>query len=390
MATETVRSPKSLLLPGLTILLGFAAMASNQYHTLVLELQHRYGAHSIGTAIALGASTQIILPWLLLFLGHKVRNPDRILRRAYLSLAISLVSFPMVQGHWLSLLAYFGIIASMNVGATLQSITIISSARPYGDHWVLLVRSMGTFGFAFSCLLSSLFANQIGFTGLYYGFAGFAILAIFVSKKSGVQMPQSSGPLVLKDLFAKLLEPNTRNLIVGIAIANLAITGATSVLSNYIHTELGGTKSQVSLAWTIATFAEMPLIWCSIFFLKRFGVKGLILSGIVTSTVRMGLLYVVRDLGALYVVQILHGLFFGATLSGVGIYLSRRYGDIMMNRLQLISQSFYGGLAAALGGKATGLIWEDFGLRSVYLAAFIALVASLIWLTFWFRPEQRS
>jgi len=382
-----VRTPKALLLPAITIFLGFAAMASNQYHTLVLELQHHYGAHSIGTAVALGASTQILLPWLLLFLGHHVRNPDRILRRAYLVLALSLVSFPLVQGHWLALLAYFGIISSLNVGATLQSIMIISSARPYGDHWVLLVRSMGTFGFAFSCMLSSLFADQIGFNGLYYGFAGFAILAIFVSKKSGLQMPQSSEPVNLRDLFAKLLQPNTRNLILGIALANLAITGATSVLSNYIHDELGGSKSQVSLAWTIATFAEMPLIWCSIFFLKRFGVKGLILSGIVLSTARMGLLFVVRDLGSLYLVQILHGLFFGATLSGVGIYLSRRYGDLVMNRLQLISQSFYGGLAAAVGGKATGLIWEECGLRSVYLAAFLALVASLVWLTFWFRSE---
>jgi PPP family 3-phenylpropionic acid transporter len=384
----SIKNHSVLILPALTIFLGFAAMASNQYHTLVLELGHRYNAHAIGIAVALGASSQIILPWLLLFAGHLVRNPDRILRRAYLGLALSLVAFPMVQGHWASLIAYFGIIASMNIGATLQSITIISSARPHGDHWVLILRSMGTFGFAFSCMLSSIFADRLGFQGLYYGFAIFAILALVVSKKSGAQMPPSQGPVNLRQIFSQLFEPNTRNLILGIALANLAITGATSVISNFMHDDIGATKSQISLAWTIATTSEMPLIWASIYFLKRFGVKGLILSGIATSTARMGLLYLVDGLGALYAIQTLHGLFFGATLSGIGIYLSRRYGDQGMQRLQFVSQSFYGGMAAAVGGVATGIIWDGWGLRSVYLASFIALVVALTWLMLRFREEK--
>jgi hypothetical protein len=162
------------------------------------------------------------------------------------------------------------------------------------------------------------------------------------------------------------------------------------VLSKFIHDDLGGSKSQVGIAWTVATFAEMPLIWSSIFFLKRFGVKGLVLCGFATSLVRMGLLWKVQSLSGLYLVQTLHGLFYGGSLSGVGIYLSRRYGDAAMHRLQLVSQSFYGGFAAAIGGKATGMVWASFGLRAVYFAAFLSMIAAFLWVLLGFKEETAS
>jgi len=380
----------ALFLPALTIFLGFAAMASGQYHTLVLEHTHHFSAESIGTAVALGASSQIVLPWLLLYAGHKVRNPEKILRRAYLSLAGFLLAFPMVAGHSAAFACYFGIIASINVVSTMQSITMISQARPFGDHWVLVLRSMGTFGYATSCLLSSFLADRVSYLGLYCSFAIFALIAIFSSKRTKGKMPASPDPVRIPELAKKLWEPNTRNLIIGIAIANMAVSGATSVLSNFIHDEIGGSKSQVGVAWTVATFAEMPLIWSSIFFLKRFGVKGLILCGFTTSMLRMGLLWQVHTLSGLYMVQTLHGLFFGGSLSGVGIYLSRRYGDAAMNRLQLVSQSFYGGLAAAIGGKATGMVWSNFGLRAVYLAAFISMALAFLWVLVGFKEKSEK
>lgn len=372
------------------IWLGFAAMASNQYHTLLLEKQHHLGATAIGTTVALGASSQILLPWILLYAGNWFRNADKILRRAYLSLSICLAAFPFVEGQWLAMLCYFGIIASMSVGATLQSITIIAAARPKGDAWVLLLRSVGTFGFASSCLMSSLIAEQVGYEGLYLVFSFWGIVAIISSKKAGQSMPPDSSPVDMRDTFRRLTERKTLALLSAVFLANLAISGATSVLSNFIYNDLGGTKTQVSLAWTIATFAEMPLIWGSIFFLRRFGIKGLILTGFLCSTLRMGILSQVDTFGQLYVVQVLHGLFFGASLSGVGLWLAKRHGTDKLQRLQLVSQSFYGGVAAAIGGQATGMIWDAFGLRSVYFAAFLVLVVACTILIIGFREETQA
>ncbi|HSQ43217.1 MAG TPA: MFS transporter [Fibrobacteraceae bacterium] len=371
---------RALALPALTLFWAFAAMASNQYHTLVLELEHRYSPHAIGMAVSLGAFSQIALPWLVLLLERRIRHPDRILRRAYLLLAISLAVFPLVRGHALSLIAYCGIVCGINTAAALQSLAILAVARPWGDQWVLLLRSMGTFGFAASCLLSSFCAPKLDYPGMYAIFAIFALAAFVTSKWSRPQMPELVRTAHFRTLWKSLREPGTLDLLLGVALANLAVTGATSVISNFIHDEIGAGKAQISIAWTIATFCEMPLIWSSIFFLRRFGVKGLILSGIITSTVRMGLLFLVHRLCGLYLVQILHGLFFGATLSGIGIYLDQRYGRSAAHSLQLAAQSFYGGIAATMGGFFTGWIWSWSSLRMVYLAAFVALAIALLWI----------
>lgn len=377
------------LFPAATMIwLGFAAMASNQYHTLLLEKHHHLSATAIGSTVALGASSQIVLPWLLLFAGNWFRNADKILRRAYLSLALCLAAFPFIEGQIPAIICYFGIIASMSVGATLQGITIIAAARPKGDSWVLLLRSMGTFGFASSCLLSSVIADHVGYKGLYLVFAFWSIVAIISSKKAGQSLPPDSSPVDLKDTLRRLSEPSTLAVLSAIFLANLAISGATSVLSNFIFNDLGGSKSQVSLAWTIATFAEMPLIWGSIFFLRRFGIKGLILTGFLCSTARMGILSQVDTMGQLYAIQVLHGLFFGASLSGMGLWLAKRHGTDKLQRLQLVSQSLYGGVAAAIGGQATGMIWESFGLRSVYFAAFFTLLLACGILLFAFREQE--
>jgi len=381
-------SVKQLLAPASMIWLGFAAFASNQYHTLVLETQHHFSAVAIGTTIAIGALSQMILPWVLLWLSHRIHKTENLLRISYLTLAISLISFPHLQQSALVIAGYFIIVASISSSATLQSISIITQARPLGDGWVLWLRSMGTFGFAASSLFSSLLAHWLGITGLYYLFAFWAFVAAASSFGMTAPFPQDREPWSLQKTWSALKDRNTLFLLGGIALANLAITAGTSVISNFIHGEIGGSHAQVSLAWTIATFAEMPLIWGSILLMRKFGLKGLLLSGIVSSFIRMTLLWKVDSIGSLYAIQILHGLFFGATLSGVGIWLAQRYGAARMRSLQLVSQSFYTGLSGVLGGQMAGMVWEAYGLRSVYLWASILLLTSIGIILIGFKPNK--
>ncbi|NLB62994.1 MAG: MFS transporter [Fibrobacter sp.] len=354
-------------------------MASNQYHTLVLEHLHGFSASQIGDAVALGATSQIFLPWLIILAGKWLRNYDQILRRAYFCLAFFLLCFPWVKGYSLAMLNYYGIVFSLSVCAALQGIALIAATKPHGDKWTLIIRSMGTLGYAVSCLISIGIAKYFSYTGLYIVFAIWALLSIPASKMSGAILHTQEKSLSTKESLRKMWSPDIIVLLIVIFIANMSINGATSVLSNFIFTELKATNSQVSLAWTIATFAEIPMIFASIYFLQKFGIKGLILVGIFLSTFRMGAISQINNLHQLYAVQTLHGMFFGASLSGVGIYFGRKFGTKNMQKINLISQSIYGGLAGVIGGKAIGLIWHHQGLRNVYLYAFIALIfASLL------------
>jgi hypothetical protein len=58
-------------------------------------------------------------------------------------------------------------------------------------------------------------------------FAIFALSAIFTSKHTQGKMPANLGPVSLPAITHKLWEPQTRNLIIGVAIANMAVAGAT-------------------------------------------------------------------------------------------------------------------------------------------------------------------
>lgn len=380
----------SLFSVAVMVFLVFFAMASNQYHTLILEHIHHFDGQEIGSLISLGASTSIFLPWIVLLLGKKIPHPDKILRRSLFFLAICLCLFPRTQNAIAAVFLYYGIVTFMNVASMLQLIVLIFTARPQGDQWVLLIRSGGTLGFAVSCVVSTLIANRLDYSTLYLIFAAAALLAIPFNKKTGpVLLPHTSGSKI-RSSWKLLGEKNTRNLLLGVGVAHMAIFGATSVLSNFIANHFEATKSQVSLAWTIATFSEVPLIWLSILILRRFGLKGLLLSGIFTSTIRMGLLFLVKDLSALYGVQVLHGLFYGSTLSGIGLYLARSHGDAQMQQLQMMAQSLYGGVATTIGAQVTGIIWNWAGLRNVYLIAFLTLCGASLWLIFNFREPQEQ
>lgn len=363
-------------------------MASNQYHTLLMEHHHHFTAAQIGHAVMLGAATQIILPWLVLFASRWVPRPDFILRASYLGLALFLFLYPQAPGPITAVLTYWGAVISLNIAATLQTTMILSVARPIGEHWVLGLRSAGTFGYASSSLLCSTFSEMIGYTNLYWIFGTAALIALGGSIKAGHYIPAESRTVDFWGVLRRLRERNTLILVLSIALANIAVFGGTAVISNFIHNELQGTPRQVGLAWTIATFTEFPLIWLTIPVLKRFGLKATLLTGVVSSTARMGLIWICTDIQWFYLVQIFHGLFFGTTLSTVGLYYARQYGPAAVHGLQLAGQSIYGGMASAIGGQMAGWVWSQYGLRQVYLVCFVLLSVALLSLLIFFKDRS--
>ena len=385
---DSVPSRSALLLPAFIILMSFGAMASNQYHTLLMEHHHHFHASLIGYTVMAGAATQIILPWLVLYASRWIPRPDYILRGAYLGLAFFLLLYPHAPSPITAMVSYWGSIVSLNIASTLQSTMILAVARPYGEHWVLGLRSAGTFGYALFSLLCSLLSSSIGYTNLYWIFSAAALIALGGSLLAGHYIPAESRKVEFKAVLGRLCERNTLLLVCAIALANLAIFGATAIISNFIHNELGGSPSQVGLAWTIATFTEFPLVWLTIPVLRRFGLKATLLTGVVSSTLRMGLIYLCTDLHWFYAIQMFHGLFFGTTLSTVGIYYARHYGAASVHGLQLAGQSIYGGLASALGGQLAGYVWSTYGLRQVYLGAFLLLTLALAALLFFFHERS--
>jgi len=381
----------TLLVPALIILMSFGAMASNQYHTLLLEHHHHFSAAQIGFTVMIGAASQILLPWAVLYASRWVPRPDFILRSAYLGLALFLVLYPLASTPATAMATYWGSVVSLNIAATLQTTMILAVARPHGEHWVLALRSAGTFGYALFSLLCSTLSERIGYTNLYWIFGAAAIVALLASLRAGHFIPAESRTVDFRGVLARLRERNTLVLVLAIALANLAVFGGTAIISNFIYNELGGTPRQVGIAWTIATFTEFPLIWLTIPVLKRFGLKATLLTGVVSSTLRMGLVWLCTDIHWFYLIQMFHGLFFGTTLSTVGLYYARQYGPAAVHGLQLAGQSIYGGLASALGGQLAGMVWSHYGLRTVYLVDFVLLgIALLILLLFFKEPSPAS
>lgn len=381
----TNRLPWELFPPGLTLFFGFAAMAANQYHTLLLETVHGFTAQEIGTTVMFGASTQIFLPWIILRLGNRWLRTDQILRASYLFMALFLIALPRVQSGYAAMFTYFALMISLNVCAVLQITSIIAVTRKKGDTWFFILRSGGTLGFATLCLVSSQLAKFMELKQLYLIFAAFSLAAYFSSFQTSHDNAPAKVRLQVRQVALELRKGSTPTLIGCMALANMAVFGAVSIIGNHMHHELTASPAQISKAWTIATFSEIPLIWLAILFMRRYGLKALMLTGLCTSTLRMLLIWQITDLHWFYATQVFHGLFFGATLSGIGIHLAHMYGTKSLHGMQMVSQLLYGGIATSLGGLASGWIWANFGLRSVYLVAFLCLLVATIWFTISYR-----
>ncbi|MGL1936314.1 MAG: MFS transporter [Fibrobacterales bacterium] len=387
---------KTIRQSALLIFFAFGAIASFQYHGVVMEQNMGLSPKTIGTVFMIGALASVLAPLLVSVISALIPNPNTLLSLVLLTIALLYLFFPSLTNLYAIYATFFTLSFSVSLVFTIGQTNIQIATRSQGSGYFLFLRSIATLGFAISCLISSFLAESFTLQQVYYLFALFAIIALLFSLGNRSVIPTESRT-TRTNVFTsfattvkQLSQKNTFLMVSAIFLANTGANMGSTLVGNFMQNELNGTNAMVGTAWYIATFAEVPLILLSITILKRFELKTLIAVGISVMLLRMALISITTTVPLFYLVQTLHGLFYGATLAGTSIFFKRVYGEKHLHLIQVYSAMVIAGLGGGLAGKLAGLIWEWYDLRMVYLVASLFGVASLILFTFFVKVPREE
>lgn len=130
------------------------------------------------------------------------------------------------------------------------------------------------------------------------------------------------------------------------------------------------TRSMIGQLWALGVIAEVGLFLVMLILLKRFSLKGLLLTSLIISAIRWFLIaYYPENVWVIIFAQLLHAITFGVH-HAVAIQLIHHFFQGQhQGRGQAIYSSLSFGAGGALGALWSGYIWEGIGPTEVFLFA---------------------
>lgn len=382
MSLERQFSSKTWIISALMMFLTFGGLSVVQFSTILFEKNLEFSKAWIGTLLMASSLMSIVLPFLLQWIQRWVSNPNLILSALLLLASLSVAALPFAT-HPLVALVVYCLLGLAKFGTSNMQITNAMSLTKYkGQNYFLLLRSIGTLGFAVFCLISMALSQYWDVPQLYWLFSLAYLLGAIASLGNQDVIPKQVELVSLSKVWKWFQQGPTFILLALVTLANMTAFIGASYVGNFIQNELDGTPTDVSIAWSTATFLEIPFFGLSIWILNRFGLKQLLFFGMITNALRLILTAHCDSLYTLYAIQGLHGIFYGATLSGFSIYLNQYYKSNQIHHLQLFSSFLYAGIGSSLAGKLGASLWDYQDLRFTYQCSGVLAILVCIALLF--------
>jgi len=241
------------------------------------------------------------------------------------------------------------------------------------------VRLGGTFGWALAAPLAGILVSKYGLSWAFWGCALAMSGALLISQNFIYDEHKEEGSfwLGVRALF------ENRPLILFLFMAFICGM-AFATVNNYLFaymSQLHIDESKMGYALTIATVAEVPVLFFANRLLSRFKPRGLLILAMAATGIRL-LLYAIFDsLTGILVFQLLTGLTFPALwVAGVSYA-----NDNAPAGLSATAQSVFGamiyGFGAAAGGFLGGILLETLGGKMMYeIFGAITLVALALYI----------
>lgn len=357
---------------------SFSAFSVSQYHAVLLQYQHHFSSTQIGQAFFWGSLTFFIAPLALHSLARIGWQARHTLALSLLIEALALFLMPRLQGVMPVSLSYILFsFSSQLAGSLVGSTCLLAMSGPNQERNFFVIRSLGTFAFASTCLANSFLAQIHPLQEIYWIFVIAATLAAFFAFKTPSPEP---GPSTQLNSNWNLWKERGIWPILGLlSLANMSAYTGASYSGSLIRNELGGSDADVALSWTISTGAEIPLIWIAAWMSSRMSLRWIFALGMISTSLKLAISAAAPNLQWVFVAQIFHGYFFGASLAAVGVLLRRIYPATLVPQALLYCSLVYSGLANALSGLLSGYMWDLLGLRFTFaLWAALALGAAIL------------
>jgi len=248
------------------------------------------------------------------------------------------------------------------------------------------VRLGGTIGWGLVAPLAGLIIQFYGLRWAFWGYALIMILVFIISQK--FTFGSHVANVSFKGDIQKLLI--NRRWVFFLSLAFVGGVGFASI-SSYLFPymgELGASRLTMSIALTISTIGELPVLFFANRLLKRFGAYGLLGLGMTVTGVRL-LLYAWLNFPAgILIFQLLNGMTFPMIwVAGVS-YADENAPEGMKATAQGLFGAMVFGFGAAAGGLVGGLLLGSIGGRWMYLIFGSCVLVSVGVITLLERAER--
>lgn len=246
------------------------------------------------------------------------------------------------------------------------------------------VRMGGTFGWALTAPLAGIIVAKYGLSWAFWMYALAMLIALLISQNFSYteQKEQNS----FKQGMRILLANRQFALFLFMAfICGTAFATVNNYLFAYMH-QLNIDESRMGYALTIATAAEIPVLFFADRLLIRFKPRGLLILSMAATGVRLVLLALFHSLAGILIFQLISGLTFPALwVAGVS-YANDNAPAGLSATAQAVFGTMIFGIGAAAGGFLGGIFLEKLGGQMMYA---IFGVMTLVMLSIYVFVEPR-
>jgi len=380
------------LLGAVILLIGFGAYVNIQYNTYLFQLRG-LSPRQIGWMGALGAVPSLFTPLLAGWLLDRSPDPRRLLVALSGFAAVAMAALPHLPGSFLSLGIGFFLMQSVLLPIpSLTTSLLVAKGSSRSQSVFLALRGMGTLGFFLVSFFLYFWSRQVPLSWVYGILAGVLVVNIPFLWQLKPLSQDCDAPSVpsLRESFALLWQPGLLAIYLTGALAYLSVGLGQSLLGNLVTSkEMGGQSWHINLAWCFSTLPELGFMFLGIPFLRRFGLKSMVLVGIFSNALRWFWVSQATGLPQVYASQTLHGIMVVGLMTGQSLCLARLLPPGRQASGMAVASILNGGVAGILGSSIAGWIWQTWSLRAVYGVAGVVLTLSGI--LFWvFVPSLEA
>lgn len=245
------------------------------------------------------------------------------------------------------------------------------------------IRLFGSLGFVICAIIMGLLLDTRAPVAIIY----FGIAVLFVGYLNSTKMVSyqhsKDRQISATDFFSKCLSPVFIAFLLSTILLHISFAPFVGFFTQYLS--LNGYKGfEVGVLFSLGTVAEMVLFLYAGAILSRFGVKKLLIFGLLITAVRWYLQgRYIDNLTIAILTQCLHAFSFGL-MHSVSVHFIRHYFEpTQQGRGQFMYFGAAFGIGTAIGSLVTGATWQG-GSGSEFTFTWAALLcllgASVVWL----------
>lgn len=340
-----------------------------------------FATAQIGLLVAMISITRIIAPNLWGWLADKTQRRMLIVK---LGLICSFAIFSTIyvsDGLFSMLLVVMGYTFFLN--AVMSQFDVLT-LRFLGDQFAKYgaIRLWGSLGFVAAVLAAGWLFDVFSIAVLpQVLMAGLLVAAIipWTLQEPATELHDDT-PHSSRGFIDTLRKPSTVAFLAAAFLLQISHAPYYTFFSIYLESN-GYTRTEIGLLWAFAVMAEVAMFTQTHRLLRRFSVRLLMFVSLSVATLRwLGTGLLAEHLLILLVLQTLHAFTFAVFHAASVDFVRQHFPKRSQGQAQSLLNATGFGAGAALGAYGSGLLWDEWGMLTYYLAAAASFIgAAAIW-----------